>query len=290
MKLLNTLRKAVRMEKQMVKHFLLSKNFWVLNKHLVKTLGIETAFLLSVFADADERLSDSEGWFYQTVETIEGITTLNRYKQDLAIDLLIEKGVLEKTHKGMPRKRYFRIDSERLAGLFVEGQQYSTSKVADIVSRRSATSKELSNKELNNKELSNKDIVEQSSTTYPFSEIIDYLNEKAETQYRASSKKTQSLIKARVNEGFTLDDFKTVIDKKTTEWKSDNKMNQYLRPETLFGTKFESYLNQKIVNPRSAESGKMVIKKAHDEKPPEVKLTPEERAAMIKRMRQGSDF
>ena len=130
----------------------------------------------------------------------------------------------------------------------------------------------------------NKNIVEQSSTTYPFSEIVDYLNKKADTQYRASSKKTQSLIKARINEGFTLEDFKTVIGKKTTEWKSDNKMSAYLRPETLFGTKFESYLNQKIVNP-SAESGKIVIKKAHDEKPPEVKLTPEERAAMIAKIR-----
>lgn len=79
----------------------------------------------------------------------------------------------------------------------------------------------------------------------PFSEIVKYLNEKAGTKYKASSKKTQNLIKARFNEGFTLDDFKTVIDKKTAEWLTDQKMNQYLRPETLFGTKFESYLNQK---------------------------------------------
>ena len=103
--------------------------------------------------------------------------------------------------------------------------------------------KELSNKESINKE-SIKDIVEQSSTTYPFSEIVEYLNEKAETQYRASSKKTQSLIKARINEGFTAKDFTTVIDKKVSEWK-DTEMAKYLRPETLFGTKFEGYLNQK---------------------------------------------
>ncbi|KIL72368.1 conserved phage C-terminal domain-containing protein [Bacillus badius] len=84
-----------------------------------------------------------------------------------------------------------------------------------------------------------------SAPTLPFSDIVDYLNEKAGTKYRASSKKTQNLIKARFNEGFTLDDFKTVIDKKTAEWLTDQKMNQYLRPETLFGTKFEAYLNQK---------------------------------------------
>ena len=220
----------------MIKHFLLSKNFWVLNKHLVKSLGIETAFLLSVFADADETLSDSEGWFYQTVETIENMTTLNRYKQDLAIDTLIEKGILEKTHKGMPRKRYFRIDSERLACLFAEGQRYSQSKVDDTVSRRSTTSKELSNKELD-KELNNT-IVE----TIPFKEILDYLNENANRQFR-NVEANKKLIRARFNEGYKLEDFKKVIDNKVKEWLNSD-WEKYLQPSTLFGNKFDQYLNQ----------------------------------------------
>lgn len=84
----------------------------------------------------------------------------------------------------------------------------------------------------------------ETKDTIPYQEIISYLNEKAKTNYRASGKKTQSLIKARWKEGFKLDDFKTVIDKKTNQWLHDAKMVEYLRPETLFGTKFESYLNQ----------------------------------------------
>lgn len=78
--------------------------------------------------------------------------------------------------------------------------------------------------------------------------IISYLNEKAGTQYRATSKKTQSLVNARFNETFTIDDFKRVIDIKVAEWGNDEKMSKFLRPETLFGPKFESYLNQKPVN------------------------------------------
>lgn len=74
-------------------------------------------------------------------------------------------------------------------------------------------------------------------------DIIDYLNSATSSNYRYQSKATQRLIKARLNEGYTLDDFKAVIDKKVEEWKDDPKMAQYLRPETLFGTKFESYLN-----------------------------------------------
>lgn len=78
--------------------------------------------------------------------------------------------------------------------------------------------------------------------------IIGYLNERLGTRYQASGRKTVRTIKARLAEGFTLDDFKAVIDKKCTEWEHDAKMCVYLRPETLFGTKFESYLNQKTAN------------------------------------------
>ena len=78
-------------------------------------------------------------------------------------------------------------------------------------------------------------------------DIIDYLNLKNESNYRPNTTKTRTLIKSRLKEGFTVDDFKTVIDKKVSQWKSDTKMSAYLRPETLFGTKFEGYLNEKIV-------------------------------------------
>lgn len=75
--------------------------------------------------------------------------------------------------------------------------------------------------------------------------VVDYLNLVCKTSYRASGTATQRLIKARLNEGFVLDDFKQVINKKAAEWGKDPKMCKFLRPETLFGTKFESYLNQK---------------------------------------------
>jgi len=85
--------------------------------------------------------------------------------------------------------------------------------------------------------------------------IIDYLNEKAGTKYKASTKKTQTCIHARLAEGFTIDDFKKVIDKKCADWLTDAKMAQYLRPETLFGTKFESYLNARVTNNKPVNTG-----------------------------------
>jgi len=80
-----------------------------------------------------------------------------------------------------------------------------------------------------------------------YSEIIAYLNKKADRVYKPDTAKTRVLIKARLNENFTLEDFKRVIDNKVAEWKGDNGYDKYLRPETLFGTKFESYLNEKSI-------------------------------------------
>lgn len=77
----------------------------------------------------------------------------------------------------------------------------------------------------------------------PFEEIIAHLNRKARANFRPTTKTTQSFIKARWLEGWREKDFFKVIDDKVNAWGTDPKMAQYLRPETLFGTKFEGYAN-----------------------------------------------
>ena len=84
----------------------------------------------------------------------------------------------------------------------------------------------------------------------PYQEIIEYLNQKAKKKFRVVDK-TRKLIQARFSEKFTLEDFKKVIDNQTVKWLNDTKMADYLRPETLFGTKFEGYLNSNGVAPKS---------------------------------------
>ena len=81
-------------------------------------------------------------------------------------------------------------------------------------------------------------------------EIIQHLNMRTGAKYKSNTAKTKQLINARLNEGFTLDDFKTVIDKKCVEW-CGTEFEKFLRPNTLFGTKFESYLNQNVVKPKT---------------------------------------
>ena len=74
-------------------------------------------------------------------------------------------------------------------------------------------------------------------------EIVDYLNEKAHKSYKPNNRATKGHINARLKEGYTLSDFKQVIDNRCAAWLGTERMEQYLRPQTLFGSKFESYLN-----------------------------------------------
>ena len=87
---------------------------------------------------------------------------------------------------------------------------------------------------------------DNDSEKIPYNDIIDYLNKKTNKHFRPNINKTRSAIKSRWKEGFRESDFKYVIDVKCSQWLNDSQMSKYLRPETLFGNKFESYLNEEI--------------------------------------------
>ena len=106
---------------------------------------------------------------------------------------------------------------------------------------------EKDNVEKDRKNESSKEIIcIENYECIPYREIIEYLNFKTGHNYKYNISKTKKLIQSRLNEGFTIDDFKIVIEKKYDEWKNTD-MEKYLRPETLFGSKFEGYLNQKVI-------------------------------------------
>ena len=106
--------------------------------------------------------------------------------------------------------------------------------VEDLPNNNLTTNQQQSNNTTKKKEKDNNNI---------YSLVIDYLNRKASTNYRSTTKNTRSCISARVKEGFTVEDFKKVIDYKSKDWIGTD-FEKYLRPATLFGTKFENYLNE----------------------------------------------
>ena len=86
----------------------------------------------------------------------------------------------------------------------------------------------------------------------PFGEIVDHLNQRTGKAFKPDGFKIRALIAARWREGFKTEDFARVVDNQTIKWLRDPKMCEFLRPETLFGTKFESYLN---APPNLAQAG-----------------------------------
>jgi len=89
----------------------------------------------------------------------------------------------------------------------------------------------------------------KTTTKYPeetnatINKVLDYLNEITNSTYSATKNNTQ-LIYARIMEGYTISDFKKVIDIKAEQWKG-TEQEKYLRPITLFqASKFENYLNE----------------------------------------------
>lgn len=84
----------------------------------------------------------------------------------------------------------------------------------------------------------------------PFEQIIGLLNEKTGKKFRYATPKYQACIRARWKEGFRTPDFEKVIENRLAKWGTDPVMAEYLRPETLFGTKFEGYLNDNGSKPQ----------------------------------------
>jgi len=90
----------------------------------------------------------------------------------------------------------------------------------------------------------NKDTVGQARPAAFVKVVVDYLNAQIGSRFKPDSKKTASLITARLKEGWELLDFRKVIDLKCAQWDCEPEMRRYRRPETLFGTHFESYVNE----------------------------------------------
>ena len=94
-------------------------------------------------------------------------------------------------------------------------------------------------------EPSKKDLLKRVTKKDIYNAIIEKLNQRTGKRLKSTTSKNKSMIDARINEGFTLEDFYAVIDYKSNEW-GNSDMERYLRPETLFSGKFERYLNESI--------------------------------------------
>lgn len=218
-----------------------NKNYSVMsNNHFKeKEMSLKAKGLLS------EMLSLPDNWNY----SIAGLVSINKESKNTIISILEELknfGYLKVTKKYPNETNSGRI--EYVYDIYEEKQEPKKQGLEfqglEKQGLEFCTQYNTNNKILNNKKLNkNINIVEQ---------IIDYLNEVVGSKYKSTTRTTRDKINARLNEGFTVEDFKTVINKKAKEW-GGTAFEQYLRPETLFGTKFESYLNQRTHTEKEPE-------------------------------------
>ena len=226
------------------------KDFMAIHNNIFKdkTISLKAkgllAFMMSVPPDWDYSLAGLAAC------NKDGLVSVRSALQELEDNFYV-KLTKKKKKKGQIIDMQYDVSDEPVFGNRIEEKPFLENPKADNPKTEKPLSEnrtQLNTKELNTKELNTKiDIVpEQKQEPIPYAEIITYFNEVAGTHYLLRGREIKKFIKARWNDGFRLDDFKTVLDKKAGQWKNNAKMSKYLRFETLFSNKFESYLNEVV--------------------------------------------
>ncbi len=222
-------------------NILAGNSYIIYNKEFAKEYGIEPAILLGAMCGYQKGFKNE--YFYREQSKILDDTALTPYSLRSAIKVLQGLGVIEYEKRGMPAKYYYKVNSYNL--LRVLG--FDNSRVVENDNSRDNENSnsrvvENDNTYKNNNNNDNKNNNNMSAFDNSVAIIVlDYLNKTAGTRYKPVNSNLK-FINARLKH-YTVDDLKQVIDMKVAEWKG-TKMQQYLRPETLFNeTKFENYIN-----------------------------------------------
>lgn len=207
-----------------------------------------SAALLNQMIYWSDRTNRKDGYFYKSYNEWFDELHLTEYQVRRATNKLKSFGFVEtalKKANGAPTLHY-KVDTKEVSEWILKKLKNGNLRNLRMDSEETQESLTEITTEITT-ETTNNNILSPSSTAYPYRDVINYLNQQTDKHYKSTTKKNQTVIRARTDEGFTLDDFKKVIDNKVSEWKGTD-MEKYLRPETLFGTKFEGYLNQQQPN------------------------------------------
>lgn len=169
------------------------------------------------------------------------ITNVSRW-----VNSLVDKGYLESQ---LVYKEGTKEIEKRVLRLSSVSRNVKTPHSKNVKTSISKNAKE-NNTSINNTSMNNNILSSNLDDTKGKAvEIIDYLNEKAGKRFSHKTKETAKHINARLKDGYTVDDFKRVIDNRVMKWARDKKMKEYIRPDTLFTpTNFEKYFNDALDN------------------------------------------
>ena len=182
------------------------------------------------------------GQFNMSISSVSKDLDISRSKAQRLINEFLEKNIIKLISKGSVKLKdssiYEYVTSDTVHDTINDTVDISSSNISiDNSDTNTDSVSDNSKKENLNIKLNNKDL---------YVRIIDYLNKTTGKNFKATTIKTITSIKARLKEGFVEEDFYKVIDIKSSQW-IDNDMCKFLRPETLFSNKFEGYLNEGVL-------------------------------------------
>lgn len=207
-------------------------------------------------------------WFYKTLEDWQtefpfwSAMTIRRTLTNLEKQKVIRIGNFNK--KKFDKTKWYTIDYQCVNRRCVQYEQTMCSNRTDGCVQNEQTY----TRDYQESTTENNNVFEEKPLKVVWTEetkhIIDYLNKRTGKKYSVKTKKTAQLIHKLLDNGFTVEDFERVIDIKCKQWLNNDKMNQYLRPRTLFSEKFEDYLNEAPARVQQAPSGQSVEDKMRE--------------------------
>lgn len=255
--------------------FLFDEHPLVIQPKLAECVGLNEAIILqqmNYWLKKSEKYFDGHVWIYNTYKTWNeqfpffSLSTIRRTISNLEKENIIITGNYNKA--GFDKTKWYTINNDVLTAKInsacVQDEQTSCSNRTD----GSVQNEQMEAPNLNTpipettrdySKITSENNMSGSKEqdNIPYKEIVDYLNEKTGKNFKSGTDATRRVIKARFAEKNTLADFKKVIDVKSAEWRTDAKMQRYLQPSTLFGTKFEGYLNQSTTGSPKKDLSKM---------------------------------
>lgn len=237
---------------------------------LAKEIGLNEAIMLQqmhywLLKSANEFTGVK--WFYKTLEEWQtefpfwSAMTIRRTLGSLEKQKIIKIGNFNK--KKFDKTKWYTIDYQRVNRRCVQNEQTMCSDRTDgCVQNEQTYTREYTETTTEN----NNNVSEEKPSKVVWTDetrhIIDYLNKRKGKKHSVKTKKTAQLVHKLLDNGFTVEDFERVIDIKCSQWLNNEKMNQYLRPRTLFSEKFEDYLNEALARTKQqGASGQSVAEK-----------------------------
>ena len=235
---------------------------------LARELGLNEAIMLQqmhYWLIKSSHEFEGVKWFYKTLEDWQtefpfwSTMTIRRTLTNLEKQTVIRIGNFNK--KKFDKTKWYTIEYQCVNRRCVQNEQTMCSSCTDgCVQNEQTYTREYTETTTENNVTEEKPL--KVVWTEETNHIIDYLNKRTSKKYSVKTKKTAQLIHKLLDNGFTVEDFERVIDIKCKQWLNNEKMNQYLRPRTLFSEKFEDYLNEAPARPnQQGASGQSVADK-----------------------------